>query len=149
MPPEQFIAERLRLQLSDAAAGSGAIAGVTGRFTVVSTRQGKRPARVSVIYKGPQAFILLGTSRELADFELYDGKLQQSAASFHALTPDERALAQALRIRLIRADDGTRYATLAQQSILPGLKEAQLRLTSISTTRLASHGPVRMLKVVK
>ncbi|HNV55426.1 MAG TPA: M48 family metalloprotease [Pseudomonadales bacterium] len=148
MPPEQFIAERLRLQLSDVQPlAVEPLQGVTGR-TVVSTRQGKRPARVSVIYKGPQAFILLGTSRELADFELYDGKLQQSAASFHALTPDERALAQALRIRLIRADDGTRYATLAQQSILPGLKEAQLRL-------LNQHYPAgeprtgQMLKVVK
>lgn len=148
LPPEQFIAERLKLQMSDLQSLPVApLEGVTGR-TVITTQQGRRPARLSVIYQGTQAFILLGTSRDLADFELYEGKLQQSAASFHTLSNDERQLAQALRIHLLKADGQTRYATLAQQSILPGLKEAQLRLLNQQYPS-GEPEPGRMLKVVR
>jgi len=96
--------------------------------TQLNTKQGKRLARLVVIYDGNQAFLFVGMSRNNNDQARYDRAFLQIARSYHKLSAEEKKLARGLHIEVIRAKPGTRFATLAQHSAIPKYAEAQLRL---------------------
>ncbi len=105
-------------------AGRRAYTATTG----LNTKFGPRTTRLTVIYDNKHAYLFIGLSREKADQVRFDPLFQQIARSFHKLSAKEKELASGLHISLITAMQGTRFATLAQQSPIPGYAEAQLRL---------------------
>ncbi len=132
IPPRAFLRERLglrRLERERALEGLGAGARA-GHAAVAWTETpfGRRPAWVGVVYLGERAYIFLGAVRRGLDPRSRDALFEAAARSLHALAPEERALAQPLRIRLHRARAGERFADLAAGSPLGRHATERLRL---------------------
>ena len=94
----------------------------------VNTPYGKRLARVTLIYYGRRAYLIVGMTKDLRGLDRYDDDFLATVRSFRPMGQAERRAARQLRIRLIRADSGTTYQALAAQSPLENLAEEQLRL---------------------
>jgi predicted Zn-dependent protease len=124
--PRDFLLTRLKL--SDLQAGekftSGNLEGYTG-LAPVRTPKGTRMARMTVLYFNDKAYLFGGVAEKSGN---YDQAFLDTAKSFHALTPQERPLAEALHLKLITAQANTRYATLAKTSRIPNYPEEHLRL---------------------
>lgn len=100
------------------------VAGLPGYTALVpgNTPQGEQWIRVAVLYHGDQVFIFSG---------FHEGEhpaVLSTVRSFRPLTEAEKVLAEAQRIKLIRADANTRYGRLAARSPIQFHAEEQLRL---------------------
>lgn len=129
VPPREFMRERLKLnniQNGESIELDG-MPGYTGIATQ-NTPFGELPVRFVVLYRDDKAVIFAGLSKAQGAPYKYDAQVLQTARSFHRLTAQERELARAQRIHIIRAKPGTRYADLARDSAIPNHPEAQLRL---------------------
>jgi len=104
------------------------MSGYSGVAVVDKTPFGKRKVRYSVWLRDKYAWIFAATTKEHVDFELLDPKFSKLVSSLDKLSEDERQLAKALRLKVIRADSGTRYKSLAAGSALGHYAESQLRL---------------------
>jgi len=96
--------------------------------TTLSTRSGRRPARVTTLFHRDKAYTLVGISDAAERAGEFDTAFLNSARSFHALTPNERLLAEPLRLEIITAEADLTYADLAGRSPLEYFAEQQLRL---------------------
>jgi predicted Zn-dependent protease len=109
----------------------------------LQTPFGARDARVAVVFLHDQAFRFFGAARDAqgranagvaqdARLTPAAGALERdflaSVQSLHALRPAERALARGLRLKLVTARAGDRYATLARRTPLQHEPQAILRL---------------------
>ena len=91
------------------------------------TPWGRRMVRYVVVFLDDRAYIFAGASRTPND-PRRDRVTLETARSFHRLKPEERSLAEPLRLRLIRATAGLTYAELARRSALSDHAEDILRL---------------------
>ncbi|MCW9058853.1 MAG: M48 family metalloprotease [Gammaproteobacteria bacterium] len=120
------------------------VAGLPGYTALVpgNTPQGEQWIRVAVLYYGDQVFIFSG---------FHEGEhaaVLSTVRSFRPLTEAEKVLAEAQRIKLIRADTNTRYDRLAARSPIQFHAEEQLRLLN---GKYPSGQPVagQLLKIVE
>lgn len=129
MTPQVFMREQLKL--TDLRNGEAieldGMQGYTG-IAEQKTSFGQLPVRYVVLYRGDKALIFAGLSKARGMPYKYDAQILQTARSFHRLTDQERALATAQRVHIIRAGRDTRFATLARESTISDHPEAQLRL---------------------
>lgn len=129
IPPRDFLLQRLKLpnlEHGEAITHQG-MQGYTA-IARQDTTKGRLPVRHVVLYRNDKALLFAGAADTSGDPFRYDRLVLETARSFHPLTEAERKLARALRIRVIRADAGTRMAGLARESSIPNHPEAQLRL---------------------
>lgn len=147
--PEEFLRTRLKLanlQQGEAFTHQG-MPGYTA-LTRTRTPYGQRLARFTVIYFGTRAYIFAGAGKDERDATRYDADFIATARSFHALTPEERPLATALRLDLMRAGPTTRFAALARDSRIPHHAEEQLRLLNQYYPE-GEPAPGTLLKIVR
>ncbi|SCZ66171.1 M48 family metalloprotease [Thiohalomonas denitrificans] len=127
--PERFLRDRLKLD--DLQGGEPLrVDGLDGYTGVASAGAGAdvRNARVAVLYKGSQAFVFLGTPQKADGLKAHDDAMMRSIRTFHALSEEERDLAEPLRLAIIEARDGTTFRELAAESRIHHHAEEQLRL---------------------
>lgn len=127
--PRDFLVTRLGLTKlhSDLALNIHGFTAHTG-LAPINTSYGGRTARFTAIYFNDRAYILAGVTKDAGAAAEYDRYFLESAQSFHALTDNERKLAQPLRLRVIQTETGINFAGLAQGSPLETFPEEQLRL---------------------
>ncbi len=127
--PREFMIKRLGLDdlHNDKAINFNGLDAHTG-LAKVNTSSGAREARFTVVYFNDRAYIFAGVSKNPKQFGRFDPAFLESAQSFHAMTENERALAQPLHIRVQRADSNIRFDELAKNSPLKTYPEEQLRL---------------------
>jgi len=111
------------------------------------TPWGRRTVRYVVIFLDDRAYILAGAARK-PDDPRRDRTTLATARSFHRLAPDERRLAEPLRLRLIRATPGLTYARLAQRSALSDHAQDILRLLNHDWPT-GEPEPGRLVKLVE
>jgi predicted Zn-dependent protease len=127
--PREFMLKRLRLKklkqegtlTGTDLEGYTAIARVHGPF-------GSRDTRVTVVYFNDKAYIFHATGKTDSAFKAADELFLQTARSFHALTGDERKLAEGLRIEIIETNQNDSFAELAVDSPIPNYPARILRL---------------------
>lgn len=129
IPPREFMTTRLGLKSlsGDQALNIHGNQAHTG-LAPINTSFGQRTARFTVIYFDNRAYILVGVAREAKAAAKYDQEFLSTAQSFHAMTVNERELAQPLRLKVIQAEAGDSFSKLASQSPLKTYAEEQLRL---------------------
>ncbi len=128
-PPGEFMIQRLGLTKlrNDKALR---INGLQAHTSIASTNIGnkQRDARITVIYFNNQAYILLGTTRDPGTMSYYDAAFMATANSFHRMTDEEHALANPLRLKIIKSTPEINFNSLVKQSPLENHPEEQLRL---------------------
>ncbi len=127
--PREFMLERLGLKdlQNDAQLTIDGLPAHTGIATV-GTEAGQRPGRFTVIYYNNQAYILIGLSKDPKALSQFDSAFLDTAKSFHRMTDNERALAQPLRLKIVKSTPETDFSSLAKLSPLEQYQEEQLRL---------------------
>lgn len=129
IPPRAFMEERLKLE--DLEEGETITPdGLEGYTALANARTGfgERRTRFSVVYQDKRAFVFAGASKDPDALASFDPQFLAAARSVHPLTPAEREMARALRIAVIEAGTGTRFADLARRSPLRHHPVEQLRL---------------------
>ena len=95
---------------------------------VASTTIGGAPTRVVCVFLGKSAYLIGAQARSGAAFNQYQGEINASLMSFHAITEQERALARPLRLRVITAQPGLTFAELGRRSPIGKHAEGHLRV---------------------
>jgi len=96
-----------------------------GVATLSDQRTGQQQnVRVSVVYRGSQAFLFLGQGKST----LPNKAFFEVVKSVRRLKSREKKLAEGRNIKIITAKSGDTFATLAKQANLDDYAEAQLRL---------------------
>jgi predicted Zn-dependent protease len=148
IPPEQFINARLGLQpIQGQALSAGELPAYTA-LAHANTPFGSRLARLTVVHFRDKAYIFVGARKDENDNRSYRTEFLNAALSLRALSRQERKLAQARRIALLRAEEDTRYAALATRSALTSYAEAQLRLLN-GDYPVGEPEPGRLIKTVE
>lgn len=91
-------------------------------------QRGSRDVRATVIYYENRAYLFLGAAKTAETFARADARFLATAASLHALTADERKLAEGLHIRVTHAIAGDTFTKFAKGSPVPAYAESVLRL---------------------
>jgi predicted Zn-dependent protease len=109
---------------------------------------GVRETRAVVLYYHNRAFTFFGVAKDNDAFQRLDASFLAAARSLHALTDKERAIAEGLRLRVIKVRAGESFATLAKRSPLNDYAELTLRLIN---DKFASGEPVagELLKIIE
>ena len=129
--PREFMTARLKTgDLARAGKVEGARLSSHTGVAHINTPFGRRDTRVSVLFHGPKAFVLLGTTREAGELDKYDARFLKTAASLRPLSESEKQLADGLRIRVKQAGAGDTFAQLAKKSPLSDYSESILRLVN-------------------
>ncbi|MFL6649489.1 MAG: M48 family metalloprotease, partial [Sulfurifustaceae bacterium] len=131
--PEQYLKTRLK---TDAIKNGGPVSGTTlpsyagiARLSTKAFDQSSpRDVRAVVVYYGNRAYLFLGVAKTAEAFARDDARFLATAANLHALRPDERKLAEGLRVRLVRTRPGDTFGKLATASPVPAYAESVLRL---------------------
>lgn len=123
--PAEFIRDRLNVDnlREGRSFNSNGLEGYTG----ITEQQG-RLIRLSVIYLRDKAFILIGGAKENREFGQFDPAFLATADSLHVLREEERELARAKRIEVVRATASDSYAQWAQNSRISNSPMQQLQL---------------------
>lgn len=99
--------------------------GYAGVATVSDKQSGQQQnIRVGAIYRGSQAFVILGQGKTTLPNETFF----DVSSSVRRLRPEEDKLATGRKIKLITAQRGDSFANLANRANLDEYEEAQLRL---------------------
>ena len=84
---------------------------------------------MSVLFHGPKAFVLFGTTKEAGQLDRYDAQFLATAKSLRPLSEPDKKLADGLRLRIKQEPrPGDSFATLAKKSPLNQYSESILRL---------------------
>ena len=151
--PQEFMAQRLGLkdlQRGETLSGlelADELQGYTG-LTEMRTAKGPRLGRVSVIYLGQRAFIFTGFAVDESIAGEVDPLFLKTAQSIHRLTSKERTLAKPLRIKIIKAEKGSRYSEMARRSPVDSYAEQQLRLINNHYPN-GEPEPQRLIKTIQ
>ena len=143
--PQEYLVATMKLQsLRDDRAlnvnGLPAYAGVNR----MQTPFGVRDAQVATVFFRDHAFRFFGAARDGTPAQPFLATVQ----SLHALKPDERRLAEALRIDLVTARTGDRYAQYARRSPLQHEPEAMLRLINDQYPQ-GEPAPGQLIKIIR
>ncbi|MGH8727914.1 MAG: M48 family metalloprotease [Burkholderiales bacterium] len=95
---------------------------------ITATAASGRPARVAAIHLGDKAFLFGAIAANGAAMNRIASEVDESIRSFHAITAEERKLAEPRTLQTITAKSGTSFAELAKRSALDKYAESQLRL---------------------
>jgi predicted Zn-dependent protease len=129
MTPQEYLRARVR---SSSYAKEGKLDGtpLPAHTAVVrlNTPYGPRDVRVAVLFQNNRAFTIFGAAKDNAAFPRLDEQFLAAARSLHALTDKERALAEGLKLRVVKARPGETFAALAKRSPLSDYAELTLRL---------------------
>ena len=101
--------------------------GYTG-IAVVNTPFGRQDTRIGVVFKDKQVFKFLATAKTPELMDQYDNEFISTISSLRALKPEEDKLAEARRIKLIKAKEGDTFEKYARSSPLTSYATDQLRL---------------------
>jgi len=127
VPPAEYIKTRLKVgELKDAGPLTGTDAPSHTGIARLKTPFGPRETRVAVLYQDNRAFVLLGAADK--DLTGYDAQFLAAARSLRALKPDEKRLAEGIRLRVGKAGAGDTFAKLAARSPVSNYAESTLRL---------------------
>lgn len=149
LTPAEFITKRL--QLDTKSSGREFKAGTNLGFSVQTTVNspfGIRPSRFYVTVLGTHAFIFVSVAQSDPIHTLYDSIFEQTAGSLHALSSEEVALAQPLRLKILSATEGIKYRTLAETSPLRTAIEDQLRVLNRAYPN-GEISPGQLIKIVQ
>ncbi len=126
--PREFMATRLKTgDLAREQKLDGRLPGHTA-VAHINTPFGQRDTRVSVVFHGPKALVLFGATKEASALDRYDPPFLAAARSLRPLTPQEKKLAEGLRLKVRPAAAGETFAGLAKKSPLNSYGESILRL---------------------
>ncbi len=144
--PREFMVQRLEIKemRNEQALTVGSLAGHTAQVPL-NTDKGKRWGQLAVLYYGDKAYLFYGYQ------EGTQGGSQavlDTARSFHPLRSDERKLAEAQKITIIKASARTRYADLAARSPIQHHAEEQLRLLNDQYPQGEPHAG-QLVKIVE
>jgi predicted Zn-dependent protease len=127
--PQEYLRERVK---ANALNGEGKLEGSQfpshTAITRLNTPFGMRDTRVAVLFHGNRAFVLFATAKDDAAFKRLDPQFQAAMRSLHTLSDKERAIAEGLRLRVVKARAGDTFAELAKRSPLNTYAELTLRL---------------------
>ncbi len=127
--PSEFLKAHLKVQtLRNGSAISGVAAPSYSGFTPLTTPFGRRDTRVSVVFRDTEAFLFFAAAKTDQTAAQLDEKFLATARSLHGLSPDEKRIADGLRLRIIRADAQASFAGLARKSPITNYAESVLRL---------------------
>lgn len=87
-----------------------------------------RPTRVATIFLGKGAYVIAGQALSVTVMNRWQGEINGTIGSFHAISAKERAAARPLAVRIITASSGMKFADLARRSPLGRNAEGYLRL---------------------
>lgn len=123
--PAEFIRDRMNVDnLRDGRSfSSNGLEGYTG-----ITEQQDKLIRIVVIYLRDKAYIFIGAAKDNRDFAVFDQAFLATANSLHVLRDDERQLAKAQRIEVVRATSSDSYAKWAQATRISNSPMQQLQL---------------------
>jgi len=124
--PADVLARRVQSGFSTPRTTPTTIGGLSA--AVVDTTIGGRPTRVACVFLGKFAYLIGAQGRSAAVFDQFRGEIESSIMSFHAITEQERAAAQPLRLRVTTATPGLTFAELARRSPLGRFAEGHLRV---------------------
>ena len=116
----QFKGKGFREGRSLRSQGADAYAGLAN----LDTQFGRRPTRVSAVFHGKRAFVVVGAHKNGVVGQSYF----DSIGSIRRLRNSEKKLAEARTLRVVRARRGDTFAKLASRSSLTNYAEEQLRL---------------------
>ncbi|HET8808408.1 MAG TPA: M48 family metalloprotease [Methylophaga sp.] len=123
--PAEFI--RDRMNVSNLREGRSFDTNGLEGYTGITEQEGKL-LRIAVIYLRDQAYIFIGGAKDNSNFGQFDQAFLATASSLHALRDDERQLAQAKRIEVVRVTAADSYAKWAQNSRISNSPLLQLKL---------------------
>ncbi|HET6756657.1 MAG TPA: M48 family metalloprotease [Burkholderiales bacterium] len=115
---------------------------------ITTTAASGRPARVAAIHLGDKAFLFGAIAANGSAMKGIASDVDESINSFHAITAEERKLAEPRTLQTITAKTGTRFSELARASVLDKHAEAQLRLINAFYPE-GEPAPGQKLKVVQ
>ena len=143
--PQEYLVATMKLQSlrEDRALtvnGLPAYAGVNR----MQTPFGLRDAQVATVFFRDYAFRFFGAARDGTPTQPF----LATVMSLHALKPDERRLAEALRIDLVTARAGDNYAQFARRSPLQHEPEAMLRLINDQYPQ-GEPAPGQLIKIIR
>ena len=95
---------------------------------VTETTLSGKPTRMTVVFLGSSAYAIGLQAKNAAAYAQHKAAMDAAMNSFHAMTVQERKLAQPLRIKIITAQAGQTFATLARSSPLGKFSENHLRV---------------------
>lgn len=125
--PQEFIEQNYG-EIQNGRAIRGGEEGYTG-FTRVDTPFGRQQiARISVIFKGSQAYQFLSVAQTTELLQQYDADMLTTASSVRGLKRDERTLATAQKLKLITVKPGDTFEKLAKNSPIKNDAADNLRL---------------------
>jgi predicted Zn-dependent protease len=130
LSPRNFMIQRMGLNNldSESSLNINGLEAHTGISVINSRGQGPQPTRFIVIYFEQRAYIIAGMSKSPNALDNYDQVIIDTAKSFHSLTKNEEELAKPLRLKIVQANNETRFSNLAKQSPLESHAESHLRL---------------------
>jgi predicted Zn-dependent protease len=123
--PAEVLARSVRLPF-DATIAPTTIGGLPAAVT--QTSLGGRPTRIACVFLDRNAYLIGAQARTAAAYARHRAAIEESFASFRRLAPEERRLAQPLRLRVITATPGLTFAELARRSPLGRFAEGELRV---------------------
>lgn len=149
MSPEEFVKTRLKLSLKDGGPVAGTeLPSYTGIATIDKTPFGRRPTRVSVVYLDNRAYIFFATAKADGDFGARDSEFLATARGLHALKPDEKRLAEGLRLKTTRARSGDTFSKVTRNSPISNYAESILRLIN-DKFPTGDPAPGEIMKIVQ
>lgn len=98
------------------------------KAAVTETTLSGKPTRVTVVFLGNHAYAIGIQASNAAGYSQHKVAMDAAINSFHAMTAQERALAKPLRLKIITAQAGQTFATLARGSPLGRFAENHLRV---------------------
>ena len=127
--PEDYLKTRLKI---DALRNGAPIAGVAdpsySGVATLATPFGRRDTRASVVFRDTRAFLLLAAAKTDALAKQLDERFLATARGLHALTAEEKRIAEGLRLRIVQAQGQQSFARLAKTVPVTNYAESVLRL---------------------
>ncbi|MCX4189915.1 M48 family metalloprotease [Methylophaga sp. OBS3] len=123
--PAEFIRDRMNVSnlREGRSFSSNGLEGYTG-----ITEQNGKLHRLSVVYLKDKAYIFIGGVKNEPEFGEFDKAFLATADSLHVLRENERHLAKAQRIEVVRATNDDSYAKWAQSTRISNSPMQQLQL---------------------
>lgn len=130
MTPEAYVADTLK-RANDVTSGeSFEVNGFEAYAASLAVEEGKgvTVSMIGIIYKDGGVYMFKGDAREGADVEQFAKDFRATMETFRAMTTADLRTANDQRIRVVTAEPGDKYATLAKKSSIRKYPEQTLRL---------------------
>jgi predicted Zn-dependent protease len=127
--PEQYVADTLKRAEDVVSGESFTVSGFDAYLASLNVDDGKYTARlIGIIYKDGGVYMFKGDSREGEDPEQFMKDVRATMETFRAMSAADLRTANDQRIRVIDAQPGDSYASLAKKTSIRRFPEENLRL---------------------